>query len=206
MRVQHVQTHGRRCMGSCGFRCCWKALLRMTEKERHFIPDWSVNVKCTCQSKFLSAHNVHRRDSAFALPDPSKREGLTVPGQHNADSHCRWNTLGHGNYSVIISFSNHSLFFASSKNSPTARCALVANLVFSDGDFVRNPIITLLKQILNCNLLCWVIIIIITIIRRICDRPIPRPEESYRLRCVTVCDQINHNSLHLTWSGRQRLD
>ena len=97
MRVQHVQTHGRWCMGSCGFRYCWKALVRMTEKETHFIPDWSVNVKCTCPSTFLSAHNVHRRDGAFAVPDPSKREGLTVPGQHNyrqhhADAHCRWNT------------------------------------------------------------------------------------------------------------------
>jgi hypothetical protein len=40
----------------------------------------------------------------------------------------------------------------------------------------------------------------------LCDRPIPRPEESYRLWCVIVCDQMNNNPLHLTWLGRQSLD
>jgi hypothetical protein len=42
--------------------------------------------------------------------------------------------------------------------------------------------------------------------RGLCDGPIPRPEESYRLWCVIVCDQMNNNPLHLTWLGRQRLD
>ena len=32
----------------------------------------------------------------------------------------------------------------------------------------------------------------------ICDGPIPRPEESYRLWCVIVWDQMNNNPLHLT--------
>jgi hypothetical protein len=41
-----------------------------------------------------------------------------------------------------------TLFFATSKNSPTERCVLDAKLVFKDADFFRNPI-TLLKQILN---------------------------------------------------------
>jgi hypothetical protein len=38
------------------------------------------------------------------------------------------------------------------------------------------------------------------------DGPIPRSEESYRLWCVSVCDQINNNPLHITWLGRKRLD
>jgi hypothetical protein len=42
--------------------------------------------------------------------------------------------------------------------------------------------------------------------RGLCDGPIPRPEESYRLWCVIVCDQMNNNPLHLTWLGRKRLD
>ena len=42
--------------------------------------------------------------------------------------------------------------------------------------------------------------------RCLCDRPIPRPEESYRLWCVVVCDQMNNNPLHLTWLGRKMLD
>jgi hypothetical protein len=42
--------------------------------------------------------------------------------------------------------------------------------------------------------------------RGLCDGPIPLPEESYRLWCVTVCDQMNNNPLHLTWLGRQSLD
>jgi hypothetical protein len=41
--------------------------------------------------------------------------------------------------------------------------------------------------------------------RGLCDGPIPRPEESYRLWCVTVCDQINNKPLHLTWLGRKWL-
>ena len=48
----------------------------------------------------------------------------------------------------LCNFRKHSLFFATSKNSPTARCVLAANLVFNDVDFFRNPI-TLLKQSLN---------------------------------------------------------
>jgi hypothetical protein len=65
----------------------------------------------------------------------------------------------------LCSFRNHSLFFATSKNSPTARCVLAANVVFNYVDFFRNPTV-LLKQILNLNLMYWVIIIttIITII------------------------------------------
>jgi hypothetical protein len=42
--------------------------------------------------------------------------------------------------------------------------------------------------------------------RGLCDGPIPRPEESYRLWCVIVCDKMNNNPLRLTWLGRQRLD
>ena len=42
--------------------------------------------------------------------------------------------------------------------------------------------------------------------RGLCDGPIPRPEESYRLWCVIVCDEMNHNPLHLTWLGKHRLD
>ena len=34
--------------------------------------------------------------------------------------------------------------------------------------------------------------------RGLCDGPIPCPEESYRLWCVIVCDQMNNNPLHLT--------
>jgi hypothetical protein len=37
--------------------------------------------------------------------------------------------------------------------------------------------------------------------RGLCDGPIPRPEESYRLWCVIVWDQINNKPLHLTWLG-----
>jgi hypothetical protein len=63
----------------------------------------------------------------------------------------------------LCNFWNHSLFFATSKNSPTGRCVLAANLVFNDVDFFRIPI-TLLKHILNWNLLYWVIIINVIII------------------------------------------
>jgi hypothetical protein len=31
--------------------------------------------------------------------------------------------------------------------------------------------------------------------RGLCDGPIPRPEESYRLRCVSECDQLQINNL-----------
>jgi hypothetical protein len=31
--------------------------------------------------------------------------------------------------------------------------------------------------------------------RGLCDGPIPRPEESYRLRCVLECDQVKINNL-----------
>ena len=42
--------------------------------------------------------------------------------------------------------------------------------------------------------------------RVLCDGPIPRPEESYRLRCAIVCYQMNNNPLQLTWLGRQKLE
>jgi hypothetical protein len=42
--------------------------------------------------------------------------------------------------------------------------------------------------------------------RGVRDGPIPRPEESYRLWLVSVCDQMHNNPLHLTWLGRKRLD
>jgi hypothetical protein len=31
--------------------------------------------------------------------------------------------------------------------------------------------------------------------RGLCDGPIPRPEESYRLWCVSECDQVKTNNL-----------
>jgi hypothetical protein len=31
--------------------------------------------------------------------------------------------------------------------------------------------------------------------RGLCDGPIPRPEESYRLWCVSACDQVKINNL-----------
>jgi hypothetical protein len=58
-----------------------------------------------------------------------------------------------GNRVPLCNFRNHSLFFATSKNSSTTRCVLAADL--------RT---TLLKQILNWNLLYWVVVIIIIII------------------------------------------
>jgi hypothetical protein len=37
----------------------------------------------------------------------------------------------------------------------------------------------------------------------LCDGPIPRPEESYRMWCVLECDQVkNQNPLHLLWTNR----
>jgi hypothetical protein len=42
--------------------------------------------------------------------------------------------------------------------------------------------------------------------RGLCDGPIPRPEESYRLWCVVMCDQMNNNPVHLIWLGRKSLD
>jgi hypothetical protein len=46
-------------------------------------------------------------------------------------------------------FLNHSLFFATSKNSPTnKRCVLAADLVFQDADTIRNSR-TWLKQLLH---------------------------------------------------------
>jgi hypothetical protein len=39
----------------------------------------------------------------------------------------------------------------------------------------------------------------------LCDGLIPRPEKSYRLWCVYVCDQINNNPLHLPWLGRKEV-
>jgi hypothetical protein len=32
--------------------------------------------------------------------------------------------------------------------------------------------------------------------RGLCDGPIPRPEESYRLWCVSECDQVKINNLN----------
>jgi hypothetical protein len=40
----------------------------------------------------------------------------------------------------------------------------------------------------------------------LCDGPIPCLEESYRLWCVIVCDQMNNNPLHVTSSGRGLLE
>jgi hypothetical protein len=38
--------------------------------------------------------------------------------------------------------------------------------------------------------------------RGLCDRPIPRPEESYRLWCVSECDQVKTKQpRHLLWAG-----
>jgi hypothetical protein len=34
--------------------------------------------------------------------------------------------------------------------------------------------------------------------RGLCDGPIPRPEDSYRLWCVSECDQVKTNNLD-TW-------
>jgi hypothetical protein len=43
--------------------------------------------------------------------------------------------------------------------------------------------------------------------RGLCDGPIPRPEESYRLWCVFECDQVKHkNSLHLLRTSRRGKD
>ena len=42
--------------------------------------------------------------------------------------------------------------------------------------------------------------------RGLCDRPIARPEESYRLWCVLVCDQCYCTPLHLPWARQKRLD
>jgi hypothetical protein len=41
--------------------------------------------------------------------------------------------------------------------------------------------------------------------RGLCDGPIPRPEESYRLWCVSECDQVkNKTPLHLLRTSRQK--
>jgi hypothetical protein len=41
--------------------------------------------------------------------------------------------------------------------------------------------------------------------RGLCKRSIPRPEECYRLWCVSECHQVkNKNRLHLLWTGRQK--
>jgi hypothetical protein len=43
--------------------------------------------------------------------------------------------------------------------------------------------------------------------RGLCDVPIPRPEESYRLWCVSECDQVKINNLfHLLCVGRRGKD
>jgi hypothetical protein len=39
--------------------------------------------------------------------------------------------------------------------------------------------------------------------RGLCDRPIPRPEESYRLWCVWVWSSENKQPRHLLWVGRR---
>jgi hypothetical protein len=33
--------------------------------------------------------------------------------------------------------------------------------------------------------------------RGLCDGPIPRPEESYRLWCVLQCDKVKKKTLHV---------
>jgi hypothetical protein len=42
--------------------------------------------------------------------------------------------------------------------------------------------------------------------RDLYDGPIPRPEESYRLWSVIVCDEMNNNPLHLDrgWTKKER--
>jgi hypothetical protein len=41
--------------------------------------------------------------------------------------------------------------------------------------------------------------------RGLCDGPIPRPEESYQLWCVSECDQVeNKKPRNLLWVGRRR--
>jgi hypothetical protein len=42
--------------------------------------------------------------------------------------------------------------------------------------------------------------------RGLCDGPIPRPEESYRLWSVSDCDQVKINPRHLLWTGRRGKD
>jgi hypothetical protein len=43
--------------------------------------------------------------------------------------------------------------------------------------------------------------------RGLCDGLIPRPEESYRLWCVSECDQVeNKQPRHLLWTGRRGKD
>jgi hypothetical protein len=43
--------------------------------------------------------------------------------------------------------------------------------------------------------------------RGLCDGPIPRPEESYRLWCVSECDQVKiKQPRHLLWVGRRGKD
>jgi hypothetical protein len=43
--------------------------------------------------------------------------------------------------------------------------------------------------------------------RGLWDRPIPRPEESYWLRCVSECDQVKiKQPRHLLWVGRRGKD
>jgi hypothetical protein len=39
--------------------------------------------------------------------------------------------------------------------------------------------------------------------RGLCDGPIPRPEEPYRLWCVSECDQVKIKSRHILWVGRR---
>jgi hypothetical protein len=63
----------------------------------------------------------------------------------------------------LCNFRKHSLLFATSKNSPTARWVLAANLVFNYL-ISLGILITLLKQILNWNLLYWVVVVVIIII------------------------------------------
>jgi hypothetical protein len=43
--------------------------------------------------------------------------------------------------------------------------------------------------------------------RGLCDGPIPRPEESYRVWCVFECDQVkNKNPLHLLQTSRYKME
>ena len=42
--------------------------------------------------------------------------------------------------------------------------------------------------------------------RGLCDGPIPRSGESYRLWCVSYVWSSANNPVHLPWLGRKRLD
>jgi hypothetical protein len=56
-------------------------------------------------------------------------------------------------------------------------------------------------------LVAWMLWVFVLSGRGLCDGPIPRPEESYRLWCVSECDQVKINNLfYLLWVGRRGKD